>query len=67
MWSSGRPRLGGDAFTDSSLNRLRFFCQLLILLLFFNIAGEESGEACVLIPVFIQDGASTENLVITRE
>lgn len=45
--------VGNDTFTDSSLHRIGFFCQLLIFLVFFNITGEESGKAYA---VFIQHG-----------
>lgn len=51
--------VGNDVFTDS-LHRIGFFCQLLLFLVFFNIAGEEGGEAYTLLLVFIQHGASTK-------
>ena len=59
-------RLGGvggnDAFIDRSFNRMGFFCQLLMLLLFFNITGEVNA----FLLVFIKNEASPKIFVNAR-
>lgn len=47
----------------SSLNRMRLFCALLVCLLFFSIAGEESYEAYAVLPGFIQEEGDTKSFV----